>query len=115
MFHILNLLLHDVFRRGQPAVEFVFAATEEAIFIHVIVSSKYDSAFFFSWSIVYLVLEYLPIISPLFIRHIRMLSTGDLEKVLKHSTESTYRLPGWHALCAENFVCSESFIRITIL
>ncbi|XP_014626292.1 mediator of RNA polymerase II transcription subunit 13-like isoform X3 [Glycine soja] len=51
--------------RGQPAVEFVFAATEEAIFIHVIVSSK----------------------------HIRMLSTADLEKVLKHSMESTYRLP----------------------
>ncbi|KAL2332580.1 hypothetical protein Fmac_013793 [Flemingia macrophylla] len=55
----------ELFRRGQPAVEFVFAATEEAIFIHVIVSSK----------------------------HIRMLSTGDLEKVLKHSTESTFRLP----------------------
>ncbi|KAK7331485.1 hypothetical protein VNO77_25710 [Canavalia gladiata] len=55
----------ELFRRGQPAVEFVFAATEEAIFIHVIVSSK----------------------------HIRTLSTSDLEKVLKHSAEATYRLP----------------------
>ncbi|XP_047153957.1 mediator of RNA polymerase II transcription subunit 13 [Vigna umbellata] len=55
----------ELFRRGQPAVEFAFAATEEAIFIHVIVSSK----------------------------HIRMLTTSDLEKVLKHSVESTCRLP----------------------
>ncbi|XP_027336151.1 mediator of RNA polymerase II transcription subunit 13 isoform X2 [Abrus precatorius] len=55
----------ELSRRGQPAVEFVFAATEEAIFIHVIVSSK----------------------------HIRTLSTGDLEKVLKRSMEATYRLP----------------------
>ncbi|QCE13020.1 mediator of RNA polymerase II transcription subunit 13 [Vigna unguiculata] len=31
----------ELFRRGQPAVEFAFAATEEAIFIHVIVSSKF--------------------------------------------------------------------------
>ncbi|KAL4343391.1 mediator of RNA polymerase II transcription subunit 13 [Arachis ipaensis] len=55
----------ELFRKGQPTVEFVFAATEEAIFVHVIVSSK----------------------------HIRMLSTGDLEKVLKHSMEAKYRLP----------------------
>ncbi|XP_050879471.1 mediator of RNA polymerase II transcription subunit 13 isoform X3 [Lathyrus oleraceus] len=55
----------ELLRRGHPAFEFVFAATEEAIFIHVIVSSK----------------------------NIRMLSTGDLEKLLKHSTETTYRLP----------------------
>ncbi|KAF7836948.1 mediator of RNA polymerase II transcription subunit 13 isoform X1 [Senna tora] len=52
-------------RRGQPTIEFIFAATEEAIFVHVIVSSK----------------------------HIRTLSTGDLEKVLKHSMDSKYRLP----------------------
>ncbi|XP_045816593.1 mediator of RNA polymerase II transcription subunit 13 isoform X1 [Trifolium pratense] len=55
----------ELLRRGHPAFEFVFAATEEAIFVHVIVSSK----------------------------NIRMLSTGDLEKLLKHSTETTYRLP----------------------
>ncbi|XP_004502200.1 mediator of RNA polymerase II transcription subunit 13 isoform X2 [Cicer arietinum] len=55
----------ELLRKGHPAFEFVFAATEEAIFIHVIVSSK----------------------------NIRMLSTSDLEKLLKHSTEATYRLP----------------------
>lgn len=27
-------------RRGQPTMEFVFAATEEAIFVHVILSAK---------------------------------------------------------------------------
>lgn len=27
-------------RRGQPTVEFIFAATEEAIFVHVIISAK---------------------------------------------------------------------------
>ncbi|KAK7265984.1 hypothetical protein RIF29_18621 [Crotalaria pallida] len=62
-FH--QLQSEQLFRRGHPAVEFVFSATEEAIFIHVIVSSK----------------------------HIRTLTTGDLEKVLKHSTEATYRQP----------------------
>lgn len=55
----------ELLRRGHPAFEFVFAATEEAILIHVIVSSK----------------------------NIRMLSSGDLEKLLKHSTETTYTLP----------------------
>ncbi|KAL6553693.1 hypothetical protein OROGR_007535 [Orobanche gracilis] len=64
-FH--QLQSEELFRcwRGHPAVEFAFAANEEAIFIHVIVSSK----------------------------HIRTLTTGDLEKVLKHSTETTHRLP----------------------
>ncbi|KAK4266691.1 hypothetical protein QN277_027573 [Acacia crassicarpa] len=55
----------QLFRRGQPTLEFIFAATEEAIFVHVIVSSK----------------------------HIRTLSTADLEKVLKHSMDSKYKLP----------------------
>ncbi|KAI4317451.1 hypothetical protein L6164_025318 [Bauhinia variegata] len=55
----------ELFRRGQPTVEFIFAATEEAIFIYAIVSSK----------------------------HIRTLSPGDLEKALKHSKDATYRLP----------------------
>lgn len=27
-------------RRGQPTIEFIFAATEEAIFVHVIISAK---------------------------------------------------------------------------
>ncbi|KRH31605.1 hypothetical protein GLYMA_11G256800v4 [Glycine max] len=73
----------ELFRRGQPAVEFVFAATEEAIFIHVIVSSK----------------------------HIRMLSTADLEKVLQHSMEFTYRLPvivSPHGICGSLTGCSPS-------
>jgi hypothetical protein len=28
------------FRRAQPTVEFVFAATEEAIFVHVLISAR---------------------------------------------------------------------------
>lgn len=31
-----------LYRRGQPIVEFVFAATEEAIFVHAIISAKLD-------------------------------------------------------------------------
>lgn len=42
----------ELLRRGHPAFEFVFAATEEAILIHVIVSSKYDAARIFRWLIV---------------------------------------------------------------
>jgi len=48
----LLLPIFDIYRRGHPAFEFVFAATEEAIFIHVIVSSKYDAARIFRWLIV---------------------------------------------------------------
>ncbi|KAB1228035.1 Mediator of RNA polymerase II transcription subunit 13 [Morella rubra] len=56
----------DIFRRGQPTVEFIFAATEEAVFVHVIISAK----------------------------HIRALSVGDIERVLKRpSNNSGYRLP----------------------
>lgn len=56
----------DNFRRGQPTVEFIFAATEEGIFVHAIISSK----------------------------HIRALSTSDLERVSKQSSNnSSYRLP----------------------
>lgn len=54
----------EIFRRGQSTVEFVFAASEEAIFIHVIISAKY----------------------------IRTLSSDDLENLLKRSS-SSYRLP----------------------
>ncbi|MBA0584833.1 hypothetical protein Gorai_015629, partial [Gossypium raimondii] len=53
--------------RAQPTIEFIFAATEESIFVHAIISSK----------------------------HIRTLSTGDIEKVLEHSSNNTsYLLPG---------------------
>ncbi|KAL9407431.1 hypothetical protein Peur_004403 [Populus x canadensis] len=52
--------------KGQPTVEFIFSASEETIFVHVIISAK----------------------------HIRALSNGDVERVLKHSsTNSSYRLP----------------------
>lgn len=48
------------FRRARPAVEFVFAATEEAIFVHVIISARY----------------------------MRNLCSDDIEKVLTHSPRS---------------------------
>ncbi|KAK2982023.1 hypothetical protein RJ640_013233, partial [Escallonia rubra] len=44
-------------RRGQPLIEFIFAATEEAIFVHALISAK----------------------------HIRALSSGDMEMISKHS------------------------------
>lgn len=34
------MLLGYLCRRGQPTVEFIFAATEEAVFVHVIISAK---------------------------------------------------------------------------
>lgn len=46
------------FRRVQPTIEFVFAATEEALFVHAIISAK----------------------------HIRALSSDDMERVLRHSS-----------------------------
>lgn len=64
----------ELFRRGQPTVEFIFAATEEAIFVHVIISAK----------------------------HVRALSSGDVEKVLEHSNDSGERLPvivSPHGMC----------------
>ncbi|EEC79315.1 hypothetical protein OsI_20152 [Oryza sativa Indica Group] len=48
------------FRRAQPTIEFVFAATEEAIFVHVIISARY----------------------------MRNLCSDDIEKVLTHSPRS---------------------------
>lgn len=45
-------------RRGQPVLEFIFAATEEAIFVHVMISAK----------------------------HVRALSSGDIEAVFHQST-----------------------------
>lgn len=50
----------QLFRKGQPTIEFIFAATEEAIYVHVILSTK----------------------------HVRTLSGGDMEKVLKLSSDS---------------------------
>ncbi|KAL9455446.1 hypothetical protein AB3S75_010799 [Citrus x aurantiifolia] len=57
----------ESFRKGHPTIEFIFAATEEAIFIHAIVSAK----------------------------HIHSLSGGDMEKGFKHSSSSSssFRLP----------------------
>lgn len=46
------------FRRVQPTIEFTFAATEEALFVHAIISAK----------------------------HIRALSSDDMERVLRHSS-----------------------------
>ncbi|XP_052190235.1 mediator of RNA polymerase II transcription subunit 13 [Diospyros lotus] len=48
----------ELFRRGQPVVEFIFAATEEAIFVHALISAK----------------------------HVRALSSSDMEKILNHSS-----------------------------
>ncbi|XP_006655580.1 mediator of RNA polymerase II transcription subunit 13 [Oryza brachyantha] len=48
------------FRRAQPTIEFVFAATEEAIFVHVVISARY----------------------------MRNLCSDDIEKVLTHSPRS---------------------------
>ncbi|CAI0421886.1 unnamed protein product [Linum tenue] len=71
-------------RRGQPTVEFIFAATDEAIFVHAIITAK----------------------------HIRMLSASDIDRVLKHSSkDSGNKLPvivsphgmrGWVTGCCPN-------------
>ncbi|XVE62127.1 hypothetical protein DITRI_Ditri06bG0094000 [Diplodiscus trichospermus] len=53
--------IEESFRRAQPTVEFIFAATEESLFVHAIISSK----------------------------HIRALSTGDIEKVLEHASNNS--------------------------
>ncbi|KAI3822938.1 hypothetical protein L1987_10539 [Smallanthus sonchifolius] len=56
----------ELFRRGQPVLEFIFTATEEAVFVHVIISAK----------------------------HVRALSNGDIEPILKRtSSHSSVRLP----------------------
>ncbi|KAK2974453.1 hypothetical protein RJ640_013195 [Escallonia rubra] len=47
----------ELSRRGQPVIEFIFAATEEAIFVHALISAK----------------------------HIRALSSSDMEMISKHS------------------------------
>ncbi|KAK9079021.1 hypothetical protein SSX86_000690 [Deinandra increscens subsp. villosa] len=56
----------ELFRRGQPVLEFIFTATEEGVFVHVILSAK----------------------------HVRALSNGDMETILKRtSSHSSVRLP----------------------
>ncbi|XP_010534871.1 PREDICTED: mediator of RNA polymerase II transcription subunit 13-like [Tarenaya hassleriana] len=56
----------EYFRGGQPTVEFVFASTEEAIFVHVIITAK----------------------------NVRTLSSGDAERLLRSSLKnSSYRFP----------------------
>ncbi|PWA99566.1 RNA polymerase II transcription mediator [Artemisia annua] len=56
----------EVFRRGQPVLEFTFTATEEAVFVHVIISAK----------------------------HVRALSNNDMETIVKRtSSQSSDRLP----------------------
>ncbi|XP_062016064.1 mediator of RNA polymerase II transcription subunit 13 isoform X3 [Rosa rugosa] len=71
-------------RRGQPTIEFIFAATEEGIFVHALVSAK----------------------------HVRALSSGDLERVLKHSSKNSgYRLPviaSPHGICGRLTGCCPS-------
>ncbi|KAK8286176.1 hypothetical protein V6Z12_D08G275000 [Gossypium hirsutum] len=73
--------IEESIRRAQPTIEFIFAATEESIFVHAIISSK----------------------------HIRTLSTGDIEKVLEHSSNNTsYLLPviiSPHGMCGKLTGC----------
>ncbi|KAI4304852.1 hypothetical protein MLD38_040314 [Melastoma candidum] len=74
----------EIYRRGQPTVEFVFAATEEAIFVHVVVSAKY----------------------------VRALTSEDLEKVVKTSCgDSAYKYPVIvppNGMCGKLVGCSPS-------
>ncbi|XP_038695837.1 mediator of RNA polymerase II transcription subunit 13-like isoform X1 [Tripterygium wilfordii] len=88
-------LIHseELFWRGQPTVEFIFAANEEAIFVHVITSAK----------------------------HIRALSSGDMEQLLKRSSNgSGYRLPvivsphgmrGWLTGSCPNDLVKQVYLR----
>nr|GLL32579.1 mediator of RNA polymerase II transcription subunit 13 isoform X1 [Ipomoea trifida] len=56
----------DSLRRGQPVIEFFFTSTEEAVFVHAVISSK----------------------------HVRALASGDIEKISKRSSHSSgNRLP----------------------
>ncbi|KAK2641530.1 hypothetical protein Ddye_023293 [Dipteronia dyeriana] len=99
----------ESFRRGHPTFEFIFTATEEAIFVHVIVSAKFvkaHSSIYFSdpglqnlyyvCQIFFFSLHSCQIdIFDLFIsRHIRALSSSDIERVSRHSSNnSSFRLP----------------------
>ncbi|XP_057538782.1 mediator of RNA polymerase II transcription subunit 13 [Amaranthus tricolor] len=74
----------ELFRKGQPTIEFVFAATEDAIFVHAILSTK----------------------------HVRTISGGDLEKVLKLSSSSLGQRPpvivSPHGMCGKITGCCSS-------
>ncbi|KAL2940681.1 Mediator of RNA polymerase II transcription subunit 13 [Bienertia sinuspersici] len=71
-------------RKGQPTIEFVFAASEDAIFVHAILSAK----------------------------NVRTLSGGDMEKVLKLSSSSLgQKLPvivSPHGMCGKVTGCCSS-------
>ncbi|XP_065878471.1 mediator of RNA polymerase II transcription subunit 13 isoform X2 [Euphorbia lathyris] len=80
-----------LFRR-QPTIEFIFAATEDAIYVHVLISAK----------------------------HIRALSSSDIERLLRNSTNgSGYRLPvivsphgmrGWLTGCCPNDLVKQIYL-----
>ncbi|XP_022860473.1 mediator of RNA polymerase II transcription subunit 13 isoform X3 [Olea europaea var. sylvestris] len=74
----------ELFRKGQPVVEFVFAVTEEAIFVHAIVSAK----------------------------HVRALSSGDVERILGHSFKRfdnrTPVIVSPHGMCGKLTGCCPS-------
>lgn len=55
----------ELLRRGQLVIEFVFAATEETLLVHVLISAK----------------------------HVRALLSSDFENILNHSSKSSDRLP----------------------
>ena len=103
-------------------MEFIFAATEEAIFVHVIVSAKFvkaHSSIYFSdpglQNLHYVCQTFFSLhscqidISDLFIsRHIRALSSSDIERVSRHSSNnSSFRLPG---SCAFLFIYEFLFV-----
>ncbi|KAL2493854.1 putative mediator of RNA polymerase II transcription subunit 13 [Forsythia ovata] len=58
-------LSEELFRKVQPVVEFVFAITEEAFFVHAIIYAK----------------------------HVRVLSIGDVERILGHYSKRDDRTP----------------------
>nr|XP_043628708.1 mediator of RNA polymerase II transcription subunit 13 [Erigeron canadensis] len=51
----------ELFRKGQPVLEFVFTATDEGVFVHVIISAK----------------------------HVRSLLNGDMEAILKRASNNS--------------------------
>lgn len=71
----------ESFRKGQPIVEFIFSATEEAIFVHTIISAK----------------------------HIRALSSSDMERLYElSSSNSSSKLPAIvspHGMCGRLTGC----------
>ncbi|XWS58900.1 hypothetical protein CRYUN_Cryun08bG0074200 [Craigia yunnanensis] len=91
--------IEESFRRAQPTIEFIFAATEESLFVHAIISSKFVKRGIlvflqFTFGLLYKFSSDILTLIPSLFRHIRALSTGDIEKVLEHdSNNSGYLLP----------------------